>query len=176
MLLPAFAVGFAVATIISQNFGAKCNERVRRAFYEGAVIAAVVMLVATVLAMRWPHVLLRLFDVDAAVISVATAYLQFLSVAFVANGVVSTCAGAFQGLSNTMPALITSVGQLVVFALPVLWLSNQVGFRIEEVWYVSLASTGTQMAMALVLLRSEFKRKLTSPILHIKCRSGGGLS
>jgi Na+-driven multidrug efflux pump len=68
----------------------------------------------------------------------------------------------FQGLGNTMPALISSGVRLFAFAVPVLWLSAQPTFQIEQVWHVSIAVSVLQLIVSLSLLRLEFKRRLVT--------------
>ncbi|MBC7984864.1 MAG: hypothetical protein H7Y02_13540 [Candidatus Obscuribacterales bacterium] len=66
----------------------------------------------------------------------------------------------FQGLGNTRPALLSSATRLITFAPPAIWLSMQAGFRIEHVWYVSIASVTVQALVSLWLMRVEFRRRV----------------
>jgi Na+-driven multidrug efflux pump len=66
----------------------------------------------------------------------------------------------FQGLGNTKPALLSSGTRLIMYGLPLIWLSARPGFRIEQVWYLSIATTTLQAALSLWLLRLEFRKRL----------------
>ena len=66
----------------------------------------------------------------------------------------------FQGLGNTRPVLLSSGARLITYAMPVIWLSARPGFRIEHVWYLSIATTTLQAVVALWLLRLEFRKRL----------------
>jgi Na+-driven multidrug efflux pump len=79
---------------------------------------------------------------------------------FVAQGIVFTCSSMFQGLGNTVPSLVSSATRLIVFSAPVIWVSTLPDFRIEHVWYLSIASATIQALVSLWLLRVEFKRRL----------------
>jgi Na+-driven multidrug efflux pump len=66
----------------------------------------------------------------------------------------------FQGLGNTKPVLLSSGARLMTYALPLIWLSATPGFRIEQVWYLSIATTTLQAALSLWLLHLEFRKRL----------------
>ena len=62
----------------------------------------------------------------------------------VAQGLIFTCSSMFQGLGNTKPVLWSSATRVVTYSLPAIWLSTRPGFRIEHVWYLSIAATTLQ--------------------------------
>ena len=59
-----------------------------------------------------------------------------------------------------MPTTRISSRSTVTFAVPVLLLSRQPGFRIEHVWILSVASVLLQAVLSLVLLRGQLQRRL----------------
>jgi Na+-driven multidrug efflux pump len=68
----------------------------------------------------------------------------------------------FQGLGNTKPVLLSSGARLITYGMPVIWLSAQSGFRIVDVWYLSIATTTLQAVLSLWLLRREFGKRLVA--------------
>jgi Na+-driven multidrug efflux pump len=70
----------------------------------------------------------------------------------------------FQGLGNTKPALLSSATRVLTYSLPAIWLSTRPGFRMEHVWYLSIAATTLQAGLSLWLLRREFRRRLGRPL------------
>jgi len=70
------------------------------------------------------------------------------------------CSSMFQGLGNTKPVLLSSGARLITYALPLIWLSAKPEFRIEYVWYLSIATTTLQALLSLWLLRLEFRKRL----------------
>ena len=82
----------------------------------------------------------------------------------VAQGLIFTCSSMFQGLGNTKPVLLSSATRVFTYSLPAILLSTRPGFRIEYVWYLSIAATTFQAALSLWLLRREFRKRLpTAP-------------
>jgi len=67
----------------------------------------------------------------------------------------------FQGLGNTKPALLSSGARPDhVRAAVDLAFGQALVFRIEQVWYLSIATTTLQAAFSLWLLRLEFRKRL----------------
>jgi Na+-driven multidrug efflux pump len=66
----------------------------------------------------------------------------------------------FQALGNTKPVLLTSASRVFTYSLPAIWLSTRPGFRMEYVWYLSIAATMLQAVLSLWLLRREFRKRL----------------
>jgi putative MATE family efflux protein len=167
MFLPAMAVSFAAAPIVGQNFAAGKFARVRETFALTTLIGSCVMVVMTFLCQWGSAWLLRAFTKDPTAIGVGTQYLQIISWNFVASGFVFTCSAVFQGLGNTVPAVISSASRLVSFVLPVLWLSAQPHFEMIQVWYVSVASVASQAVFSLWLVRRELRLRLIAATVSV---------
>lgn len=163
MFLPVIAIAFALAPIVGQNFGARNAERVRAAFKDGAMLVTAVMVVLTALCHISPRALMLPFSKDEAVLAPGVQFLTIISFNFVAQGIMFVSSSVFQGLGNTIPPLVASSIRLLLFALPAYLWSRTPGFRIEYVWYLSVASVAIQMCVNLLLLRRELKRKLQFP-------------
>ena len=71
-----------------------------------------------------------------------------------------TCSGVFQGLGNTIPAMLSSAIRLAVFVPLAVWLAAQPAFHLDEVWWLSVATVWLQAVVSYVLLRQQFKRRL----------------
>lgn len=163
IFLPTMAIAFAVGPIVGQNFGAGDNPRVREACYRGMFLCSIVMAITTVLIQWRPEVLIAFFTDDADVLEVGAVFLQLISLNFVAQGIVFTASGVFQGLGNTRPALISSLVRIGVFVPLALFIRYQPDFTITQVWYVSILSVTVQAICSFLLVRREFKLKLDQP-------------
>ncbi len=160
VFLPVMAISFAVAPVAGQNFGARNAARVRRTFRDAALMGSGLMLVVAVGCwLLAPH-LVGFFAGEPRVLEVGTTFLRFVCWNFVVSGLNFSCSGMFQALGNTWPAILSSATRILTFALPVLWLSHQPGFRIEHVWYLSVATVWLQATLSLWLVRREMNRRL----------------
>ena len=160
IFLPAMAIAFATPAIAGQNFGARNPQRVRETFRVAALMSSAVMFLLTLLCHWQPGWMISRFTDEAEVIAVGTVFLQLISLNFVAQGIIFTCSGMFQALGNTWPALLSTAIRLLTFALPVLWLSRQADFRIEQVWYLSVATVALQAVISFFLLRDQLRVRL----------------
>ncbi len=158
LFLPTLAIGFALAPVVGQNFGAKQHGRVREAAKTAGMLSVSLMLLLTVVCHIAPAALIRLFTKDAAVGAFGSEYLRIISYNFVAVGLVYTAASVFEGLGKTLFPLLSSSLRIVLFAVPVLLLSRTSGFEIRWVWLISVASVLVQAATSLLLLRMVMKR------------------
>jgi Na+-driven multidrug efflux pump len=164
IFLPAMAVAFAAGPIAGQNFGARQFDRVRETFRKATLIIVIIMATLTLLVHINPTLLVQGFTEDPAVLLVAAVFLQIASYNFVAQGLIFTSSALFQGLGDTRPALLSTTSRLVTFALPAMWMSRRPGFRIEHIWYLSVATQTLQALVSLWLVRIQFRRKLGVPV------------
>jgi putative MATE family efflux protein len=160
IFLPAMAIAFAAGPIAGQNYGARQAQRVRDTFYKAVVLNSVVMLLVTLFLQWRPDVLVAFFTRDAEVIEVGATFLRIVSLNFVAQGIVFTCSGMFQGLGDTRPALLSSAARLALFAPLVILLTGQPGFMLRHVWEISVLTVVLQAVLSVVLLRAQFRRRL----------------
>jgi putative MATE family efflux protein len=160
MFLPAMAVAFATAPIVGQNFGAGRYARVRETFALAVLIGSCIMVGLTLFCQWYAAWAVHAFTAQPAAVAVGSRFLQVISWNFAASGVVFTCSAVFQGLANTVPAVLSSASRLVSFVVPALWLASQPQFELVQLWYVSIASVTLQACISLWLVRSEFRARL----------------
>jgi len=160
IFMPTMAIAFSVGPIAGQNFGALLGSRVKETFYKGMLLNSIVMLVVTMLLQWRPDMLVEFFTDEADVINVGADFLQIISWNFVAQGIIFTCSGMFQGLGNTRPAMLSSGLRLLIFIPIVLYLTRQPGFSINQVWYVSVMSVTVQALASYLLVQKQFQLRL----------------
>jgi putative MATE family efflux protein len=161
MFLPAMAVAFAAAPIVGQNYAAGKFLRVRETFSLAVTIGTCIMVALTIFCQWGAAWVIHAFAVQPAALAVGTQYLKVISWNFVATGLAFTCSAVFQGLGNTIPAVLSSASRLLTFIVPSLWFASSSHFQLVQLWYVSVASVTLQAALSLWLVRREFRRRLT---------------
>jgi putative MATE family efflux protein len=160
LFMPVVALGFAVAPVAGQNFGAGEGARVKAVFKTASMMAGMAMLAAAVCCNIAPAPLVGLFSEDPAVIAVGVEYLRIISWNFVASGLIYVCSSMFQAMGNTIPSLLASFSRLATIAIPALLLSRLPGFELRWIWYLSVFAVVMQLALVLLLLRREFRLRL----------------
>lgn len=168
LFLPAMAIAFATAPIVGQNYAAGKFARVRETFVRATLIGAVIMVALTLLCQWRAEWLARAFTTEPGAVAVATQFLRLISLNFIASGLVFTCSAVFQGLGNTVPAMLSAATRLVSFIVPAMWLAHQPHFRLVELWYVSIASMAVQAVVSLWLVRSQLRRRMPDAVPAIE--------
>jgi putative MATE family efflux protein len=159
--LPVVALGISVAPVAGQNFGAGHGDRVRETFRAGALMAAALMLAFGALCWFAPAALIAGFSRDPQVIAVGAEYLRITSFNFIGSGIIFVASSMFQAMGNTVPALITSFGRMVLVTIPIVLLSRRPDFALRWIWYLGAASIWVHLAASYALLRREFRHKLS---------------
>lgn len=160
--MPIVALGFAVAPVAGQNFGARRPDRVRTTFRIAAGLAVAGMFVLFLICQLFAASLVRFFSTDPAVVTVGEQYLRIVSWSYLASGLVFVTGSMFQAMGHTMPSLATSFVRIVVVAIPTFIVSSWPGFQLTWVWYLTIVSVVLQMVLGLWLLSREFRVRLAA--------------
>jgi putative MATE family efflux protein len=176
IFLPGMAVAFAAAPIAGQNFAAGRPDRARQTFTDSVKIGSAIMLALTIVC-RWrPDWLIHWFSSDPVVIATGAEYLRIIAWNFVAAGIVFTCSGMFQAMGNTIPTVISSGVRLVLLGVPAIWVSRLPGFRLSQLWYVSVVAATLHACFTVWLLRREAVRRLAvardAPAMAVVAEAG----
>jgi Na+-driven multidrug efflux pump len=163
LFMPAVALGFSVAPVAGQNFGAGSRQRVVDTFRHAAYMVSGLMVLLVIVCLLVPHALIGVFSKDPAVLAVGTEYLRIVSWNFLASGLVFVASSMFQAMGNTVPSLVASGTRILLVAVPASVLSRTAGFQLTWVWYLSVGAVFVQLALSMLLLRREFRRRLTFP-------------
>jgi putative MATE family efflux protein len=158
--MPIVALGFAVAPVAGQNFGAHKADRVRATFKSAVTLGAIVMFVFALLCHIAPAAMVGMFSSDPQVIAIGEEYLRIVSWNFIASGIVFVNSSMFQAMGNTLPSLVTSFVRITVVVVPAMLLPRVPGFELRWVWYLAVASVALQMVLSLLLLHREFRLRL----------------
>ena len=159
--MPVVALGFAVAPVAGQNFGARLADRVKATFKDAALMATGIMVFFAIVCHIAPAAMIGVFSNDPAAIAVGEEYLRIVSWNYVASGLIFVASSMFQAMGNTVPSLVTSAVRITLVAVPVLWLARLPGFQLSTIWYISVGAVLVHLALSLLLLKREFNRRLS---------------
>jgi len=158
--MPVVALGFAVAPVAGQNFGARLAQRVRATFRDAALLGTAMTVLFALLSHVAPDAMVRAFSRDPAVLAVGAEYLRIISWNYVASGLIFVSSSMFQAMGNTVPSLLSSAARMTLVIIPALALARLPDFQLHWVWYLSVGAVYVQLALSLWLLRREFARRL----------------
>ena len=160
LAMPSMAISFAIPAVAGQNFGGRRPERVVETLRQALALELVLMAGVVVVCQLWAAVPVRWFSADPLAIDAGVTVLKVVSWNFFGLGVVFACSGMFQAMGNTLPALLSSTTRLLTFVLPALWISQRAGFRLLDVWHLSVASVFLQAVVSLLLVRQQMGSRL----------------
>src|SRR5262249_35411495 len=101
------------------------------------------------------------FSQEPDVIAVGRDYLRIISWSFVFSGIIFVSSSMFQAIGNTLPSLLASFIRIAIIAITIVMMSRTAGFTLLWIWYLSAGAVVLQLALALLLLRREFRKRLT---------------
>jgi Na+-driven multidrug efflux pump len=110
ILLPAFALGGAAATMVGQNLGAGKPERAARAAWAAAWFDMAIMFAAAVVIMLGAPLLIRCFNNEADVIQIGARYLRIVSPSYLITALGIVLGRALNGAGDSLsPMVITMI-------------------------------------------------------------------
>jgi putative MATE family efflux protein len=141
VLMPAFALGGAVATIVGQNLGAGKPERARHASWLATALDIVFMVVAAAVMMIFSGELMRLFTQDHEVMQLGSRYLIIVSPFYIMAALGIVLGRALNGAGDSMAPMICTIISLwgVQVPLAIYWAKIWVP-AIEGVWWAIAAA------------------------------------
>jgi len=160
--MPVVALGFSVAPVAGQNFGARLPARVKRTFSTAAGMAVGIMVLFAIIISFSADAMVTFFSTDPLVIRVGEEYLHIMAWSFVGSGLIYVSSSMFQAMGNTLPPLSASFGRLLIVAIPAIILSRLPGFELRWIWYLSAITIVFQLTAVLLLLRREFHLRMPS--------------
>jgi putative MATE family efflux protein len=160
IFMPTVALGFSVAPVAGQNFGARLADRVKATFRDAALMGSAMMLVFSVLCYTMAGVFVGVFTKDPEVIAYGVEYLRIVALSFVPSALIFVASSMFQAMGNTMPSLISSGTRIVLITIPLILLSRLPNFQLHWIWELSVASTFVQLGISMLFLRRQFKTRL----------------
>jgi len=159
--MPVVALAFGVAPVAGQNFAARRPGRVRETYRTALLLSSGIMLLLTIGSHIAPDSMIRVFSADPSVVGVGSDYIRIVSWTFVLSGVVFISSSMFQAMGHTLPSLVTSLTRILVVTILAFGLAPRPGFQLRWMWYLTVASVTLQAGMMALLVRREFRRRLT---------------
>jgi len=158
--MPVVALGFAVAPVAGQNFGARQAQRVKDTFKDAVLMAIGVMFLFALACHIAPAALIGIFSSDPNVVRVGDEYLRIVSWNYVASGIIFVASSMFQAMGNTIPSLVSSAVRILIIVIPAFVLARAPGFQLRWIWFLSMGAVYVQLTLSLWLLRREYRRRL----------------
>jgi putative MATE family efflux protein len=161
VLMPAFALGGAAATLVGQNLGAHEPDRAARSAWLATAMDAAWMALAAILMVTFAPVLIDLFTDDPDVIRVGASYLRTVSPFYVFTALGIVLGRALSGAGDTLPPMLITILSLWGFQVPLAVLfSRIIQPPTQGIWWaIAVATVLNGSLVALWFLRGRWKHK-----------------
>lgn len=152
--MPAQTFGMAISTLSGQNIGAQKLSRVSQIFRWGAFLSTAITLIPSALALSVPHLLLRIFTNDTAVIDTGVQYLRIVGFAYVFFAISFASNGVINGAGHTFMTTIFSLISLWIFRVPLAYYLSQRLRSVQGIWYAMAISFAVSMLVSIIYYAS----------------------
>jgi putative MATE family efflux protein len=141
VLMPAFALGGAAATLVGQNLGAGKPERARAAAWLATGLDLVFMLAAIFVMMIFAPALMRMFNGDPEVVQIGVSYLRIVSPFYVFAALGIVLGRGLNGAGDTIAPMVCTILSLWGLQVPLaIWLAKVVTPATEGIWWAISAA------------------------------------
>jgi len=143
ILMPAFVLGNAAATMVGQNLGAGRPDRSRSAAWMATGMDVVIMAASAALMLAFAPQFVRLFDANPEVVRVGAGYLRTVSPFYVFVALAIVLGRALDGAGQTMITMIFTVSILWGLQVPLaMFLSRVAQPATQGIWWaIGIAMT-----------------------------------
>lgn len=141
VLMPAFTLGNAVATMVGQNLGAGKPHRARKAAWIAAGMDVIIMIIAAVILCTAAKSLMAVFDQSPEVVQIGANYLRTVSPFYIFAALAIVLGRGLIGAGDTMGSMICTIIGLWGVQVPLaFFLSNVISPATQGVWWaISIA-------------------------------------
>ncbi|WP_338395683.1 MATE family efflux transporter [Fulvitalea axinellae] len=148
----------AISILIGQSYGAKDFGKVRETYVAGLKLAGVISFFSSAMFIIFPGFLFRIFVSEPESVAMGADYLRILGVSQLFMSVEYTSAGAFNALGKSYINATVSV-IFTVARLPLaIFLSQNMGWGLNGVWWSISISSIVKGTTLLILFFNELKR------------------
>lgn len=161
VLLPAWGMSNAAATLAGQNLGAGQAERAERSVWISGFANMIFMGVVSIFLIIFSESIIQLFQVEASVLSVGSEGLRYFSYGFIAYALGMVLVQSFNGAGDTYTPMFINIVAFWMIEMPLAYfLALKLGFEEKGVFIAVLVSEIVMTTLGVILFkRGRWKLK-----------------
>lgn len=158
--MPAMNLSAAVSTFVGQNMGANKPERVKKGYRAAFLMASLISLSTTVIALLFGKELVSIFNSDPNVVEIGVRYVTIISSFYILFSTMFITNGVLRGAGDTLIPMFITILSLWVIRIPVsAFLSSRIGT--DGIWWGVPAAWLVGMSLSFVYYKTgRWKRKV----------------
>ncbi len=165
VMLPGWAIGAAVSTILGQNLGAKQPDRAEKTGWHGAGLYLLLLFVVCGLLWLFAPQVIALFNAESTVVSIGESYIRIVAVGYVFLSTALILNMAMNGAGYTfVPMLLIAIAHLGVRVPAAYLFTATLNMDTKGIWLAISGSLILQAVLAAIWFRlGHWKHK---KVLH----------
>lgn len=165
IFMPVFGLTSGIMPIMGYSYGARKRKRLMSCLWNGMSIAAVIMVIGTLVFMIFPEQLLGIFNADEELLRIGVPALKIISLSFIPAACGITVSTLFQAVGLGFNSLLMSLlRQLIVILPTAYWLSS---FGVNYVWFAMPIAEVFSFSIAVLMflrMRKTHIQPLDNPV------------
>ena len=170
ILMPAFVLGNAAATMVGQNLGAEKPDRARAAAWLATGIDEVIMVASAALMLAFAPAFVRWFDPNPEVVQMGSDYLRTVSPFYVFTALAIVLGRALDGAGQTMATMIFTIITLWGLQVPLaLFMSRATQPATQGIWWaIAIAVTAHGLMVTGWFLTGRWKTRTVGALRKVE--------
>lgn len=148
----------ALAAFVGQNYGAGKEDRIKHGYNIAIKLISIIGLFAMVMLILFAKEIFSVFIPETETINFGVSYLKIMAYSQIFMCIELTTAGAFNGISKTMPPSIISIGFNLLRIPMAIVFSKHMG--IDGVWWAITISSALKGIILYIWFKLELKKGL----------------
>lgn len=154
VMLPGWAIGAAVATIVGQNLGANQPERAEKTAWQGAGMYFVLLFAVCTAMWFGSSNVISLFNNDPFVVDIGNNYIRIVAIGYVFLSLSLILTMAMNGAGYTFVPMLLIAISYFLFRVPIAFiLSKYLGMNTNGIWIAVSGSFILQAALVVTWFR-----------------------
>ncbi len=109
-----FGIGGGCSIYLSQFWGKKDKENIKKIIGTGVITVSVVALIFTIIALIFPRIIVAIFSRDEEVVILAVSYLRIVSLSYVVTGISVILSSSLRCMEKTLVPMVISFFAVVL--------------------------------------------------------------
>ncbi|GAA0084201.1 MATE family efflux transporter [Clostridium sp. CTA-7] len=167
-LMPIFGINQGAQPIIGFNYGAKQEERAKKAFKLSALVATIILTFAFIIVQIFPEAIIGIFNKDPKFMEISVKGMRIYLLMLPIIGISITGSNYIQSIGEAKTAMFLSLLRQVILLIPfILILPRIFGLGLNGVWIAQPVSDVLSTTItALILVKSmKTKEEKEEPLL-----------
>lgn len=158
IMIPIFAIGSALITMIGQNFGRRLFGRVKEIYYKSLCSAAILVLTLATLLFSTAHWIYPFFSEVEDVVKYAVTQTRIMAFSFLFATIGILARSMFQAIGRPWPGLVLTLSRLFILAVPIVLLYVYIfNWGMYGIWFGLITANGLGAVLSLIWSSSALK-------------------